>query len=268
MYLDTFNNRRNVLERRGYGIVNTLINKLPFELHIPSYQFCGPGTKLQKRLEAGHVGKNPLDQACRDHDIAYSKSNDLSERHKADKLLAKQAASRLKTSSSSVGEKLASLGVLAAMKSKLALGLGHRSKCRSRRQRKRRRKIISSGRGISFKTALRLAKKDGSRKNTRKYFKRVKKSTVPRIIPIPRKSGGFLPLLFAGLSALGALTGGASAIASSVNAAKAAQKKLDEKKRHNERMEAIALGKSGEGLYLAPYKRGLGLYLKPYLTNN
>lgn len=47
---------------------------------------------------------------------------------------------------------------------------------------------------------------------------------------------------------------------------KNANENLDELIRHNESMEAIALGKSrtGDGLYLKPYKSGLGLYLKPY----
>lgn len=26
----------------GEGLVNSLINKLPIELHIPTYEFCGP----------------------------------------------------------------------------------------------------------------------------------------------------------------------------------------------------------------------------------
>lgn len=31
---------------KGKGLVNSIINKLPFELHLPGYQYCGPGTKL------------------------------------------------------------------------------------------------------------------------------------------------------------------------------------------------------------------------------
>jgi len=48
----------------------------PFELHIPEYQFCGPGTHLEKRLARDGQGINPLDAACCEHDIAYSRSND------------------------------------------------------------------------------------------------------------------------------------------------------------------------------------------------
>lgn len=84
----------------------------------------------------------------------------------------------------------------------------------------------------------------------------------PRVIPVP-KTGGFLPLIpiFAGLSALGALSGGAAGIAKAVNDAKAAREQLQESQRHNKAMEAIAVG--GKGLYLKPYKSGLGLFLRP-----
>jgi hypothetical protein len=90
--------------------------------------------------------------------------------------------------------------------------------------------------------------------------KKKKKGIKPsRIIKIP-KSGGILPLIpiFAGLSALGALSGGAAGIAKAINSAKAARKQLEESERHNKTMEAIAMGK---GLFLKPYKKGLGLFL-------
>lgn len=46
-----------------------------------------------------------------------------------------------------------------------------------------------------------------------------------------------------------------------MNEAKATKSNLEESKRHNETMEAIAFGK---GLYLHPHKTGYGLHLKPY----
>lgn len=63
--------RRLLSKKKGAGILNTLINKLPIELHLPGYRFCGPGTKLRKRLARGDTGINPLDEACKIHDIAY-----------------------------------------------------------------------------------------------------------------------------------------------------------------------------------------------------
>lgn len=29
--------------KRGSGFVDKLIDKLPFELHLPNYNYCGPG---------------------------------------------------------------------------------------------------------------------------------------------------------------------------------------------------------------------------------
>ncbi|KYN11797.1 hypothetical protein ALC57_16044 [Trachymyrmex cornetzi] len=66
-------------------LLNKTINALPFEVHIPGYQFCGPGTRLVKRLARGDRGINRLDAACREHDIAYSRSNHLTDRHIADR---------------------------------------------------------------------------------------------------------------------------------------------------------------------------------------
>ena len=34
----------------GKGVVNKLINNLPFEAHLPGHNFTGPGTKLNRRL--------------------------------------------------------------------------------------------------------------------------------------------------------------------------------------------------------------------------
>ena len=34
----------------GGSFLNTLVNKLPFEMHLPEHHFTGPGTKLYKRL--------------------------------------------------------------------------------------------------------------------------------------------------------------------------------------------------------------------------
>ena len=74
------------------SLVDNLINLLPFEIDAPGYHFCGPGTRLNERLEKGEKGVNPLDDYCREHDIAYANSGD---RSKADCLLAKCAFARL-----------------------------------------------------------------------------------------------------------------------------------------------------------------------------
>lgn len=29
--------------KSGQGIIDKIIDKIPFEMHVPSYQYCGPG---------------------------------------------------------------------------------------------------------------------------------------------------------------------------------------------------------------------------------
>jgi hypothetical protein len=192
----------------GGGLLNRAINALPIELHIPGYQFCGPGTRLEKRLARGDQGVNPLDAACREHDIAYSRNSDLAERHVADGILAAKARKRITATDSTLKERAAATAVWAAMKAKTKLGMGL--------------------------------------KTTRKK----KRTSKKRILPVAKR-GGILPLLPL-LGVVGSLIGGAAGVAKAVNDSKAAQRQLEELKRHNRAME-------GHGLYLAPYKSGRGV---------
>lgn len=253
--------RLNV-KRKGGGIINTLINKLPFELHIPTYQFCGPGTKLHQRVLRGDRGVNKLDESCRSHDLAYSQSKDISERHKADRILGAEAWKRFRSEDASIGEKASALAIAGIMKAKVKLGAG-----RGRRKR---------GGAISFRQAVGVAKKKlgGKLKSNLERSIQLALSSLrnkhirppsQRIIPIPKR-GGFLPLipLFAALGALGSVGGGAAAIAKTVTDAKNAARTLEENKRHNKAMEGTVIGK---GLYVSPYKKGLGLYLTPPKKN-
>jgi hypothetical protein len=41
------------------------------EMHIPGYNFCGPGTDVEGRIMRGDNGVNELDMACRKHDVDY-----------------------------------------------------------------------------------------------------------------------------------------------------------------------------------------------------
>ena len=69
-----------------------------------------------------------------------------------------------------------------------------------------------------------------------------------------------LPLIpiFASLSALGSLVGGASGNAKTVNAVNITKQQPDENVRHNKAMENIQVGK---GAYVKLYRKELGLYL-------
>ncbi|XP_029347798.1 uncharacterized protein LOC115034625 [Acyrthosiphon pisum] len=116
--------RRKVKSNSGAGLLNTIINRLPFELHLPGYQYCGPGTNLEKRLALGQTSINGLDSACRDHDIAYEKSNSLSERSAADSVLEERAWSRVGAKDASYKEKAAAWLVTTGMKAKRKTGAG------------------------------------------------------------------------------------------------------------------------------------------------
>lgn len=103
-------------------VLNRAIDVLPIELHLPGYQYCGPGTKLQERLQRGDPGINPLDSACKQHDIAYNKYKDSKHRSQADKELANRAWERVKASDASISEKAAAWAVTNIMKVKSKFG--------------------------------------------------------------------------------------------------------------------------------------------------
>lgn len=129
---------------------------------------------------------------------------------------------------------------------------------------KAKRKV---GGGCGFKAGVKatknVIKKNIGEKNLTKLTKKCvaaarktfkcTKTKVPRIVKIPKR-GGVLPLIpiFAGLSALGALTGGVANVVKVAN----------EFKRNTP-------SHLGNGLYLTPYKDnsykiGNGLYHTPY----
>lgn len=111
------------------SVINTAIDALPVELHLPGgYQYCGPGTKLRERLKRGDPGINELDRACKDHDIAYSKYSDSTNRADADSTLASQAWRRVISSDATLSERAAALAVSAAMKAKTVVGGGRRKR--------------------------------------------------------------------------------------------------------------------------------------------
>lgn len=235
----------------GNGLINTLIDKLPIELHLPGYNYCGPGTKLKQRLLRGDKGVNKLDEACKYHDIAYSNYSDLNNRNKADLELLNMAKQRLRSNDAGRGEKLASWIVSKIMKAKVKTGMGVKNfKSLITKIRCHLKKIKPCNEKSAIKIAYAAAKK---------YFLK-NKVRLPRVIPIP-KTGGVLPLIpiFAGLSALGTLAGGAAGIAKTINDYKSAQQNLQESNRHNKAMESLAIGK---GLYIKPYKKGEGIFLR------
>lgn len=153
------------------GVLNKAIDLLPIELHLPGgYRYCGPGTKLAKRLARGDKGINALDEACKLHDIEYSKYSDSENRRRADRDLAERAWQRVKSSDAGLGEKAAAWTVTTAMKAKAAVGSGRRKVGRKRRSSRKRK----TGKGLY----LRPYKGTGVRRKTTKKKKSSSKKNV------------------------------------------------------------------------------------------
>ena len=63
----------------GGSFLNTSVNKLPFEMHLPGHNLTGPGTKLYKRLNPDGTPKewriptSRVENAAYHHDLCYSK---------------------------------------------------------------------------------------------------------------------------------------------------------------------------------------------------
>ena len=71
----------------GKGVVNKLINNLPFEAHLPGHNFTGPGTKLNRRLKEDRTPKswsipiNKVDKSAYKHDLCYADNRDTATRN-------------------------------------------------------------------------------------------------------------------------------------------------------------------------------------------
>lgn len=222
--------------------LDRFIDNLDREYHLPGgYRFCGPGTDLEKRLKQSP--KNKLDEFCKEHDLKYSLHKDRETRSEADKILGQKAWSRVLARDSSLGERANSLLVSAVMKTKRALGFGHKKKTFKGYVKQISRLLKHSqlkSPTLAANFALRAARKLKS------------KVKVPKTIALP-KEGGILPLIpiMSVLSAIGALAGGASSIVNTVKKVQQGAKEFDELKRHNQKIEEnIAVG---NGLFLRPY---------------
>lgn len=72
--------KKNRFIKRGSGWTD-----LPFEMHLPGYNFAGPGTKLNKRLDSNDnplphsIPINELDEIAMRHDICYRDNKDRKE---------------------------------------------------------------------------------------------------------------------------------------------------------------------------------------------
>ena len=59
----------------GGSFLNTLVNNLAFEMHLPGHNFTGPGTKTLRKAESGWNAKecsipiNRVDNAAYHHNL-------------------------------------------------------------------------------------------------------------------------------------------------------------------------------------------------------
>lgn len=286
--------KRHKKKQDGDGLIDYIVNKLP-EIHIPGYQYCGPGTELEKRLARGDPGINKLDQACKEHDIAYSKIQDSKGRQEADKALIKRAFPRIHSSDAKLGERAAALVVSGLMGAKVGLskiGLGLKKRTRKKkmkgtrrpsrrrsggakskkvnRRRKKSRSKTKRKKTIAFGKIVRGVKADIKKKfkssslndtikaaiRSAKNMKRNKSVKVPRVLKLPKLGGSVLPIL----PIVSALSGVGS-ISPSPLAVMKALKGIQSVK--HDRSGQVAK-KIGRGLNLISNSKGSGFYLKPF----
>lgn len=88
--------KKSTIIKRG-GDIQSALGKLPGlpwskysgEKHLPGHNYCGPGTRLDIRLDSddkptkGNAPTSRVDQSCYKHDLAY-KNKDTRHRQKAD----------------------------------------------------------------------------------------------------------------------------------------------------------------------------------------
>lgn len=102
------------------------VSSIPIELHLPGYQFCGPGTKYNDRVAAGQTGINSLDNACMKHDAVYNSAHEVTpenrkRRAEADDQLI--AAAQDFRKNAGFKDKLGAYATEGAMRAKKVLGI-------------------------------------------------------------------------------------------------------------------------------------------------
>ena len=114
-------------------------SKYPGEKHPPTYNYLGPGTRLDIRLDENNIPKpgeepiNEIDQLAYIHDLAYQ-SDDINMRHKADQEMI-NGLKQLKNLS--IPQRIIRTLIIKLFQAKIKLGqgLGRRSSPKEKRQR-------------------------------------------------------------------------------------------------------------------------------------
>lgn len=104
------------------------INDLPFEMHLPGYNYCGPGTKYSERMAKGQVGVNELDNACMRHDAVYNVAQEQTDDNRkrrldADNTLIDDARNFRRRQDVGFTDKLGALATEGVIRAKVGLGI-------------------------------------------------------------------------------------------------------------------------------------------------
>ena len=105
-------------------------SRYPGEKHLPSYNYLGPGTRLDIRLNENNIPKsgeepiNAIDHLAYIHDLAYQKSNNISDRHEADVQMI-NGLKQLKNLS--IPQRLIRAMIIKLFQAKIKLGQGARA---------------------------------------------------------------------------------------------------------------------------------------------
>ena len=106
-----------------------MVNKLPFEKHLPGHNFTYPGKKLYKRFNPDGTPKewsisiNRIDNAAYHHDLCYSKDDGTKTKNEVcDKTMLGELNGIV---NQSLGKRIDKSIVEKLIKAKVNFGLGH-----------------------------------------------------------------------------------------------------------------------------------------------
>jgi len=138
-------------KQRGSGFFNdTVLPNLPelhyrgFDTGFKKYNFAGPGTRLDRRLNADKTPKewskpvNRVDEAAYNHDLAYEKYADEANRAIADSAMIDALEKVRKDPNGRWTERLDALIVEGAIRAKRQLGINSKKKRPNQVRTKRR----------------------------------------------------------------------------------------------------------------------------------
>lgn len=273
--------------KHGSGIINRVIDALPIPLHLPGYNYAGPGTPLERNMEMGVKPINKLDEAAMYHDIAYNGNTDTRTRSAADRILENKAWDRVKSKDASLGERANAWLVTNAMKLKRLTGQGIGSKkneeyipyrinindndhsilAEAIQYHKRPVTIVIRNRRtkdiVCNETTIPATKNQlRTLRSAALHHTDVKIKISRRQLEYMGRTGGFLPAIPAMLAAAPAIAAVASTLFKTYNDKKTNDRLIEEKNRHNKALEA----NTGSGLYLRKkpeygHSLGKGIYL-------